>query len=156
MNQWICNNYVRKYFITVLTEKWCHCIYLWQECQEWHLHMQSAIGRESTGDLGLMVGNGRVKASHDLPFWATWSGWEEMNYGLDHTPIQCVPIKRKPVLSVRYLLCHARLKQTIYFIIKSIFSSFIDTKHIMISQCMNEREQFKLKHVKNDLRRIMV
>ena len=31
-----------------------------------------------------------------------------------------------------------------------------DTKHIMISQCMNEREQFKLMHVKNDLRRIMV
>ena len=31
-----------------------------------------------------------------------------------------------------------------------------DTKHIMISQCMNEREQFKLIHVKNDLRRIMV
>ena len=29
-------------------------------------------------------------------------------------------------------------------------------KHIMISQCMNEREQFKLMHVKNDLRRIMV
>ena len=31
-----------------------------------------------------------------------------------------------------------------------------DTKHIMTSQCMNEREQFKLMHVKNDLRRIMV
>ena len=40
-------------------------------------------------------------------------------------PIQCVPIKRKPVLSVRYLHCHARLKQTVCFIIKSIFSSFI-------------------------------
>ena len=26
----------------------------------------------------------------------------------------------------------------------------------MISQCMNEREQFKLMHVKNDLRRIIV
>ena len=39
--------------------------------------------------------------------------------------IQCVPIKRKPVLSVRYLHCHARLKQTVCFIIKSIFSSFI-------------------------------
>ena len=26
----------------------------------------------------------------------------------------------------------------------------------MISQCMNEREQFKLMHIKNDLRRIMV
>ena len=40
-------------------------------------------------------------------------------------PVQCVPIKRKPVLSVRYLHCHARLKQTVCFIIKSIFSSFI-------------------------------
>ena len=38
--------------------------------------------------------------------------------------IQCVPIKRKPVLSVRYLHCHARLKQTVCFIITSIFSSF--------------------------------
>ena len=26
----------------------------------------------------------------------------------------------------------------------------------MISQCMNEKEQFKRMHVKNDLRRIMV
>ena len=26
----------------------------------------------------------------------------------------------------------------------------------MISQCMNEREQIKLVHVKNDLRKIMV
>ena len=41
------------------------------------------------------------------------------------TIVQCVPIKRKPVLSVRYLHCHARLKQTVCFIIKSIFSSFI-------------------------------
>ena len=39
--------------------------------------------------------------------------------------VQCVPIKRKPVLSVRYLHCHARVKQTVCFIIKSIFSSFI-------------------------------
>ena len=31
-----------------------------------------------------------------------------------------------------------------------------DTKHIMISQCINESEQVKLMHVKNDLRRIMV
>ena len=41
--------------------------------------------------------------------------------------IQCVPIKRKPVLSVRYLHCHARFNQTICFIIKGIFSSFILT-----------------------------
>ena len=31
-----------------------------------------------------------------------------------------------------------------------------DTIHMMISQCMNEKEQFKLMHVKFDLRRIMV
>ena len=39
--------------------------------------------------------------------------------------IQCVPIKRKPVLSMGYLHCHAILKQTVCFILKSIFSSFI-------------------------------
>ena len=31
-----------------------------------------------------------------------------------------------------------------------------DTKDMMISQCMNEKEQFKLMRVKFDLRRIMV
>ena len=31
-----------------------------------------------------------------------------------------------------------------------------DTKHMMISQCMNKKEQFKLVHVEIDLRRIMV
>ena len=30
-----------------------------------------------------------------------------------------------------------------------------DTKHMMISQCMNEKEQFKLMHVKIYLRSIM-
>ena len=42
--------------------------------------------------------------------------------------IQCLPIKRKPVLSVGYLdyfHCHARFNQTICLIIKGIFSSFI-------------------------------
>ena len=39
--------------------------------------------------------------------------------------IQCVPIKRKPVLSVGYLHCHGRFNQTTCFIIKGIFSSFI-------------------------------
>ena len=39
--------------------------------------------------------------------------------------IQCVPIKRKPVSSVRYLHCHASFNQTIHIIIKGIFSSFI-------------------------------
>ena len=42
------------------------------------------------------------------------------------------------------------------FIIKSISSSSFDTKHIIIPQYMNEKEQFKLMHVKNDLRRRMV
>ena len=32
----------------------------------------------------------------------------------------------------------------------------IDIKHMMIAQCMNEKEQFKLMHDKIDLRRIMV
>ena len=39
--------------------------------------------------------------------------------------IQCVPIKRKPVLSVGYRRCHRRFNQTICFIIKGILSSFI-------------------------------
>ena len=70
---------------------------------------------------------------------------------------QCVPIKRKPVLSVRYLHCHARFNQTICFIIKGIFSSLILIPNTWwLSQCMNEKEQFKLMHVKTDLRRIMV
>ena len=71
--------------------------------------------------------------------------------------VQCVPIKRKPVLSVEYLHCHARFNQTILFIIKGSFSSFMwSTKHMMISQCITEKEQFKLVHFKIDLRRIMV
>ena len=37
-----------------------------------------------------------------------------------------------------------------------IFPSFIDTKHMTISQCMTENEQFVLMHVKIELRRIMV
>ena len=65
--------------------------------------------------------------------------------------------KRKPVLSVIHLHYHARFNQTICFIIIGIFSSFILIPNIMmISQCMNEKEQFKLMHVKIDLRRIMV
>ena len=51
--------------------------------------------------------------------------------------ILCVPEKRKPVLRAFSLL------------------SF-DTKHMMISQCMTEKEQFELMHVKIELRRIMV
>ena len=75
-------------------------------------------------------------------------------------PVQCVPIKRKHVLSVRYLHCHARFNQTTVYMYVSLSRAFsllsFDTKHMMISQCMNEKEQFKLMHVKIDLRRIMV
>ena len=70
--------------------------------------------------------------------------------------IQCVPIKRKPVLSVRYLHCYARFNQIICFIIKGISLLSFDTKQMMISQCMTEKKRFKLMHVKIDLRRIMV
>ena len=38
--------------------------------------------------------------------------------------IQCVPIKRKPVLSVGYLHYHARFNQTICFIIKGMYLFF--------------------------------
>ena len=39
--------------------------------------------------------------------------------------IQCVPIKSKSGLSVKYLHWHAYFNQTIWFIIKCIFNSFI-------------------------------
>ena len=64
------------------------------------------------------------------------------------------PIKRKPVLSVGYLHCHARFNQNIWSRAFSLLS--FDTKHIMISQVMTEKEQLKLMHVKIDLRRIMM
>ena len=35
--------------------------------------------------------------------------------------VQCVPIKRKPVLSLRYLYCHSRMIQTQSFINKKFF-----------------------------------
>ena len=65
--------------------------------------------------------------------------------------IQCVPIKRKPVISVTedLIKLYASLSRAY-----SLLS--VDTKHMMISQCMTEKEQFKLIHVKSDLRRIMV
>ena len=53
--------------------------------------------------------------------------------------IQCVPIKRKPVLSVGDLQCYARFNQTISFIIKGIFFHLIPNT-MMISQCMTEKE----------------
>ena len=68
------------------------------------------------------------------------------------------PNKRKTVLSGGYLHCHARCNQTIYmhhYPGPFLFFHF-DTKHMMISKCMTEKEQFKLIHVKIDLRRILV
>ena len=59
----------------------------------------------------------------------------------------------KPVLSVGYL--HYLIK--LYDSLSRAFSLLsFDIKHMMISQCMTEKEQFKLMHVKIDLRRIMV
>ena len=65
---------------------------------------------------GVEGGHGcRSRGMGDIsPQYIRW-GW----------PVQCVPIKRKPILSVRYFHFHGRLKQAICTIIKSIFSSFI-------------------------------
>ena len=60
--------------------------------------------------------------------WSTSSStawYSHANLLYHKLPIQCVPIKRKPVLSVGYLYFHARFNQTICFIIKGILSSFI-------------------------------
>ena len=66
------------------------------------------------------------------------------------------PNKRKPVLSVRYLQCHASFNQSKYFILKGIFSTFIWYQtHDNISM-HDWKEQFNLMHVKIDLCRIMV
>ena len=77
-------------------------------------------------------------------------------FRMQHVVIQCVPVNRKPVLSVRYLHCHSRLNQTICFIIKGIFSSFIwyQTHDDISMHDWNKR--FKLMHVKIDLCRIIV
>ena len=58
-----------------------------------------------------------------LPWQIPTKIWGECPPGM--APIQCVPIKTKPVLSVGYLHCHARFNQTMCFIIKGSFSSFI-------------------------------
>ena len=49
--------------------------------------------------------------------------WEPLFVSEWCKTVQCVPIKRKPVLSVRYLHCQASFNQTICFIIKGIFCS---------------------------------
>ena len=70
--------------------------------------------------------------------------------------------KRKPrFISMRYqsLPSHIMWNKLYAVLLSRAFSllSFDGGQTtIMISQCMNEREQFKLMHVKNDLRRIMV
>ena len=70
--------------------------------------------------------------------------------------VQCVPIKKKPVSSVGYLHCNARFNQTICFIIKGIFSSFIWYQTHDDILMHKWKGTIKLMHVKIDLRRIMV
>ena len=70
--------------------------------------------------------------------------------------IQCVPIKRKPVFQYDIFISTQDLIK-LYTLLSRAFSLLsFDTKHMMISQCMTEQEQFKLMHVKIDLHRIMV
>ena len=57
--------------------------------------------------------------------WTEYAFLQYRNNEYEDNVIQCVPIKRKPVLSVRYIHCHARFNQTMCFIIEGIFSSFI-------------------------------
>ena len=40
--------------------------------------------------------------------------------------------------------------------VKGIFPSSFDTKHMTISKCMTKKEHFELMHGKIELRRIMV
>ena len=73
--------------------------------------------------------------------------WNEMKWSVRNALIscyiQCVPIKRKPVLSVRYLHCHASFNQIICFIIMGIFSSFIWYQtHDDISMKITENQPF--------------
>ena len=63
----------------------------------------------------------------------------------------------KPVLSVRYQIIATQDLIKLYASTLRAFSLLsFDTKYMMISQCINEKEQFKLMHVEIDLRRIMV
>ena len=91
-----------------------------------------------------------------------------MDYAYKHHNMSCLTVgdsttvypnqKETRFVSLRCLHCHAIFNQTtLSFIIKGSFSFFLfDTKHMMISECMTEKEQFKLMHVKIDLRRITV
>ena len=51
--------------------------------------------------------------------------FNEIHYFCKNSSIPCVPEKRKPVLSVRYLHCRPSFHQTICFLFKGIFPSFI-------------------------------
>ena len=53
--------------------------------------------------------------------------------------VQCVQIKRKPILSVRYLYCHARLKQTIQCEFKKRKPEF-DSKYLKIDKRCNNTD----------------
>ena len=83
--------------------------------------------------------------------------WNSVSFILDALYyIPCVPEKRKPVLSARYFHCRPGFHQTIWFIFKGIFPSFIWYQtHDDISM-HDWKEQFELMHVKIELRRIMV
>ena len=71
----------------------------------------------------LEIGLGQSKWILEMQF--SLNEFYTFTEGQTYGNIQCVPIKRKPIFSVRYLHCHARFNQTIWFIVKGIFSSFI-------------------------------
>ena len=55
--------------------------------------------------------------------------------------VQCVPIKRKPVLSGRYIFIATQDLIKLYASLSRAFSLLsFDTKRMMISQCMTEKE----------------
>ena len=71
--------------------------------------------------------------------------------------IQCVPIKTGNPFYQWDIFIAMQHWNKLYASLSRAFSLLsFDTKHIRISQCMNERDQFKLMHVKNLFWRIMV
>ena len=65
--------------------------------------------------------------------------------------------KETHFISEIFIATQDLIKLHVYASLSRAFSLLsFDTKHMKISQCMNEKEQFKLMHVKIDLRRIMV
>ena len=69
--------------------------------------------------------------------------WFDMQVNLH---VQCVPIKRKPFYQWDIFIATQSFIKLYASLWRAFFSSFIDTKHMMISQCMTEKEQFKLLH----------